>query len=160
MATKTINWKGGASYRKHLEAIASRLGRRPSVQVGFFEDERYTSVHPTRGTPRKPLSVAQVAFWNNYGTSRSPARPFFDVMVRGNSGNWPKQMASIAKATNYDGARTMGLMGELLKDQLVASIRNWSQPPNAPATVAIKGFNKPLIDDGTMQRAVGARVST
>lgn len=141
--------------RRHLNQLSTKLGRGAGVRVGFFENERYTPVHPIRGTKRKPLPVATVAFWNNYGTTRSPARPFFDVMVRGNQGHWPKQMASIAKATGYDSRRTMALMGEIMKDQLVVSIRNWSQPPNAPSTVAIKGFNKPLIDDGTMQRAVG-----
>lgn len=158
MAERAIAWKGGAKLEKVLKSMAGKLGGGGAVQVGFFETERYTPVHPIRGTPRKPLPVAQVAFWNNFGTKFSPARPFFTSAIQGDKGYWGRDLAGLAKATNYDRRLMLGGMGEQIKDRVQKSIRVWSQPPNSPKTVKIKGFNKPLIDDGTMQRSVGYEV--
>jgi len=158
MAQQGINWKGGGNFRKLLAQMADKLGKGSSVSVGFFENERYTPVHPIRGTKRQPIPVAQAAFWNEFGTSRAPARPFFRTAVHAGQGYWGKDLADIAKATGYDSHKAMSLMGVIIKDAVVQSIVAWSQPPNAKRTVEIKGFNKPLIDDGTMQRAVGFQV--
>jgi len=159
MATKTVNWTGGARAKKILGDLSLKLGTGAAVQVGFFADSRYTSSHPLRGTPRKPLPVAQVAFWNIYGTTKTPARDFMGVAIRGHQANYGKDLAAIAKFTGYDTKRTMAIMGERIQGQIVKQIVQWSQPPNSPRTVAIKGFNKPLIDDGTMQREVGYAVN-
>jgi hypothetical protein len=45
-------------------------------------------------------------------------------------------------------------MGTVIKDQIVQSIVSTNSPPNAPSTVRRKGFDKPLIDTGVMQRSV------
>jgi len=163
MATKTVEWKGGQGLKKYLRSLEDKLGKGVSVEVGFFESDHYTPVHPIRGTKRKPLPVAQVAFWMNYGTTKGyfgpiPARDFMGVTVRGNQGNWGKELASVAKATGFDTKRTMAFMGERIKDQMVTQIQRWSQPANGPAWSKIKGNSKPLVDDGTMQRAVGYQV--
>jgi hypothetical protein len=45
----------------------------------------------------------------------------------------------------------LGLLGETIKDQLQEQIRDYpNPPPNAPMTVAQKGFDKPLVDTGFM----------
>jgi hypothetical protein len=49
----------------------------------------------------------------------------------------------------------------VLGEELKQSIREFSDPPNAPRTIAKKGFNDPLIgagDGGRILRAAGARV--
>lgn len=158
MATKAVEWKGGLALQRKMRELNTKLGRQGSVQVGFFEEAKYTPVHPIRGTKRRPLPVATVAFWNEYGTKRTPARPFMGTAIRGHSGNWGKDLADIAHATNYDVPRSLALLGQLIKEDVERQIQTWSQPPNAARTVAIKGFNKPLIDDGTMQRSVGVKV--
>lgn len=154
MATRAVEWTGGDAFKRKLLQMATKLGTAGAVQVGFFPDARYTAVHPIRGTKRKALPVAQVAFWNNWGTSRTKARPFFTTAIKDQSGHWAKDMASLAKAYNYDAAKVLGAMGKSIQEDVVHMITVWSQPPNSARWAAIKGFNKPLIDDGTMQRKV------
>lgn len=157
MATRAIQWTGGDRLKRVLRELEGKL-KPGAVQVGFFEGEKYTPVHPLRGTKRKPLPVAQVAFWNNFGTKRMPARPFFTSAVAAEATHFGRRVEALAKATNYDSPRMLALLGESMQRAVVKSIVAWSQPPNSPKTVKIKGFNKPLIDDGTMQRAVAYEV--
>jgi hypothetical protein len=113
--------------------------------------------------PRQPkattaaLHVAQVAWWNNYGTKTSRARPFFTNMIEEKSPTWGKTLARVAKKANYDGATTLGKMGEVIEGQLVKAIVDWPAD-NAPLTIAIKGFNKGLVDRRIMQRSTGYEV--
>ena len=158
MATRTVEWKGGEALKRKMAELNKKLGTAGAVQVGFFEDERYTPRHPIRGTKRKPLHVAQVAFWNIYGTKRTPARDFMGAAIRGHQGNYGKDLADIGEAVGWETRRALQLLGELMKEDVQHSIQVWSQPANAKRTQQIKGFNKPLIDDGTMQRAVGVKV--
>lgn len=138
---------GGDKLARHLQGIADKLSTGKTVRVGFLEDARYPA--DAKG---KSLPVATVAYWDNFGTTRSPPRPFFTNMVAAGSPQWGARLAGILKATGYDSAQTLSLMGESIKDELVKSIVDWPAD-NAPATVARKGFNKGLIDKGVMQRA-------
>jgi len=150
--------QGGELLRKHLVTIERRLGRGASVRVGFFEGATYPPVHGLRGTKRSPIPVAQAAFWNEFGTSGSPPRPFIRNMVASKSPRWGIGLGLALRSTNYDARAALRIMGEGIAGQLVQSIVNFHTPPNAPNTVAIKGFNKPLIDEGIMQRAVDFQV--
>ncbi len=158
MATKAYEWKGGEALKRKMAELNAKLGKAGAVQVGFFEESKYTPRHPIRGTKRKPLHVAQVAFWQIYGTKRTPARDFMGAAIRGHQGNWGKDLADIGEAVGWDTKRALDLLGELIKEDIQHQIQVWSQPPNAKRTVQIKGSNKPLIDDGTMQREVGVKV--
>lgn len=159
MATKMVEWQGGAKLKQVLNDMAGRLGNGGAVQVGFFPDARYTSVHPIRGTKRKALPVAQVAFWNNFGTRKTPARPFFTTAIKSQQAHWGRDLADFAKATKYDTKATLGAMGKSIQEDVVHMIVVWSQPPNSARWAAIKKFNKPLVDDGTMQRSVTWQVN-
>lgn len=165
MATDFVQWKDGNAgqrMRKVLQGMADKLGTAGAVQVGFFEDARYTPAHPIRGTKRKPLPVAQVAFWNIYGTTGKhpiPPRDFMGAAVQANKGYWPQDIADLAKAHGYDAKKVLELMGKSIQEDVVHYITIWSQPANSARTAAIKGFNKPLVDDGTMQREVGFKVT-
>jgi hypothetical protein len=161
--------KGGDKLAKHLQGMARQMAGGGVVRVGFLEGATYPAravselsvgKKLTKGRRAKlvaaaggkTLYVAQVAFWNEFGTSRAPARPFFRTMIADKSPHWGSDLAKISKATNYNGPRTLALMGQRIKDQLVKSIVDWPAD-NAPSTVARKGFNKGLVDKGIMQRA-------
>lgn len=131
-----------------LAEIAESMGG-GSVSIGFYENATYPD-----GTP-----VAAVAYWNEYGGMGRPPRPFFRGMISAESDTWPGKMAQLAKATDYDGPRVLALMGEDIKGALVQSINDFTTPGLAPSTIAAKGFAKPLIDTGTMVRAVDYEVS-
>jgi hypothetical protein len=114
------------------------------VKVGFLAGATYPDGE----------SVAQVAFWNEFGTSRIPARPFFRSMIAAESPGWAMKMAKLG-GNGADGNAILGLMGEDITGALQQSIIGWSNPGNAPSTIAAKGFDKPLVDTGHMKDSVG-----
>lgn len=139
---------GGAKLEAYLAKIADRM--EGELKVGFLEG----AIYPETGD-----SVAQVAFWNEYGTSRSPARPFFRTMIANESGGWADVLARAAKHYQYDSKKVLSAMGDVIKGQLQKSIIGWQDPQNAPYTVAKKGFDKPLIDTGNMRDSIDYTVS-
>jgi hypothetical protein len=155
-----LDFKGGDKMKRLLKKMNTGLGSAKSVTVGFYDGARYSGSHGIRGTKRAPVLVAQVAFWNEFGTKHAPPRPFFRTMIENNSGDWGASLAYLAKVYNYDGRKMLGGMGMGIKAQLQDSIKKWSDPPNSPRTVAVKGFNNPLIDEGIMLRNVGYNVDT
>lgn len=157
MATKTVEWKGGSGTEATLRRLIAKYGNGAGVQVGFFEGDRYTSVD-RRGKKRKPLPIAQVAFWNNYGTTKIPRRDFMGATVRGGVAWWAKDMAILIQQ-GKSAEQAVAIIGKIMQEDVVTSIKNWSQPPNSDRWAKIKGFNKPLIDEGSMQRAVGYSVN-
>lgn len=134
---------GGEGVMKALEKIAKDMGG-GSVSVGFMEGATYED-----GTP-----VAAVAYFNEYGGPNRPPRPFFRGMISDESPSWPSKMASLAKATNYDGPRVLGMMGEDIKGALQQSINEFTDPALAESTIEAKGFEKPLIDTGHMLNSI------
>lgn len=141
------NLSGGDKLARKLAEIAK--GMAPGkLDVGFMSGATYPD-----GTP-----VAQVAFWNEFGTSRAPSRPFFRSMIAKESAGWPELLGKAAVSTGYNTRQTLGLIGEKINDDLKSSIVDWQDPPNAPGTIAKKGFNKPLIDTGDMLRSTTYQV--
>lgn len=139
--------KGSDKLMAALEDIARRMGG-GAVEVGFMEGATYPD-----GTP-----VAAVAYWNEFGSSDTPARPFFRQMIAAESATWAPKMAKLAKATEYDGRKVLGLMGEDVKGALQQSINNFQTPGLAASTIAAKGFSKPLIDTSHMINSIAYEV--
>ena len=145
----SIGAAGGDKLQKVLREIALRVGKETTVQVGFQDGATYPAVDGAN-----PVYVAQVAFWNEYGTSRTPARPFFRTMIARKSDKWGDNVARVLKANNYDVTRTLSLTGEKIIDQLRDSIINGGWQPNSDATIAKKGFDKPLQHTELMVRSI------
>jgi len=148
---------GGAALEKKLEAIARGLSRAARVKVGFLEGAIYPD-----GT-----SVPMVAAIQEFGAPAAgrkshpvviPPRPFFRNMIAAKSKEWPKAMAVIARDHNYNADTVLRLMGEAIAGQLRESIINTNDPPNAPSTIAGKGFDSPLIDTSHMLDSVDFEV--
>jgi hypothetical protein len=139
----------GAAKRLELRLQRLASGMSGSVEVGFEKGATYDDGMP----------VAQVAFWNEYGTRKIPARPFFRTMLAKQANTLPKSLAKYLKETGFQGEKTLNIIGQKLQDELVVSIRNWTTPPNAPYTINKKGFNKPLVDTAHMMRSVSFKVS-
>lgn len=138
---------GGKKISKALSAIAEKMSG--SVNVGFLDGATYPD-----GT-----KVAQVAFWNEYGTTNTEARPFFRTMIAVESFAWGGLMAKAAKHYGYDGKMVLTFMGEKISEELQQSIAGWRYPGNKPSTIAQKGFDKPLVDTAHMQNSTGYEVN-
>jgi hypothetical protein len=137
---------GGEKLQHVLAEIGSSM--EGSVSVGFLGGATYPD-----GT-----NVAQVAFWNEFGTARIPPRPFFRTMIANESPGWGVLMQKAAKHYDYSGKAVLKFMGEKITEQLQSSITGWQTPPNAPSTIAKKGFNNPLSDTNHMHDSVGCEV--
>ena len=135
--------KLGAALRK----IAGRLEQQQTLRVGFLEGGTYPD-----GT-----STPMVAAIQNYGAPAAgiPPRPFFSTMVAKKSPTWGGDIGKILPAVGYDVDAALKLMGERIHDQLQESINEWRVPKLADATVAKKGFDKPLIHTKNMLDSVG-----
>ena len=128
-------------------ALSKYKDMNASVRVGVLENATYPD-----GTP-----VAMVAFWNEYGTRTSPVRAFFRTTVSEQKKNWVLSVQNLMKMHNNP-QQVMGLIGEHMKGNIVQSINTWSDPPNAPYTVRMKGFQKPLVWSGQMMRSISYEV--
>ncbi len=144
--------RGGSKFRSALRNAVSKAAG-GTVRVGILETQTY----PAKDG-KSDVSVAQVAYWNEYGTATIPARPFFRNTIAEKQDEWADNAASILQHTDGDVGMALALIGESVKGDIVETIQNFNEPENAPSTVKKKGFNKPLIDTGDLWRAIQSEV--
>ena len=135
---------GGAKLDAALKKMATQVSKAASVEVGF----------PGGATYPDGTSVALVAALNEFGSKNTPPRPFFRQMIAAKSSQWPETIATLLKANDFDAAKTLGLTGQGIADQLQQSIVDFTSPPLAPSTIAKKGNDKVLVDTGQMLQSV------
>lgn len=117
-----------------------------SVRAGLLETAIYED-----GTP-----VAQVGFWNEYGTRNIPPRPFMRSVIEQDGQQWAQYLGKLIKTE--DTGKALNVVGAEMAGAITGSILQFTTPPNAPSTIRKKGFNKPLIDTGVMSRSVSWEV--
>jgi hypothetical protein len=149
-----LGHRGGTNMKRYLQALQNAVGGATGVRVGFLENATYPPERAQRGPT---LHVAQVAFFNEFGTSRAPARPFFRGMIHREQDSWGSKLGANLKAANYKSDVALEALGIDIKDALTNSIATWPAD-NAPSTVARKGFNHGLVDKGVMQRSTDLEV--
>lgn len=115
----------GADILKNLTKSATKL---PHVNVGFFESAQYPD-----GT-----YVAQVAYWNEFGTKTSPARPFMRNAISKSKNDWGKSLGAVLKHTNGDIKLSLNAMGQSMVADVQDSIINGSYTPNSMTTNILK----------------------
>ena len=142
--------RGGDKFRRALVELAKQA-KTAKVRAGIVEQATYD------GSDGE--SVAQVAFWNEYGTATIPPRPFFRNTIAEHKNEWPKQAAALMKTNGGDVRQTLELMGEGVKGQIKMTIQGFQEPANAASTVKKKGSDKPLIDTGTLWRRIDYEVA-
>lgn len=148
MATVRAELKGGGKLEKKLLELAQKLGVGAAVNVGILAGATYPDGMP----------VAQNGFWQEFGTSKMPARSFLRSTVAEKSRGWPDAMAKIAKSNGYDSRKTMASMGEGIKGQIQHTINTLSSPPLAQSTIDAKGHSKPLIETAVLLRSIDYEV--
>jgi hypothetical protein len=144
--------KGGDKLAAALAKISRGMSQPALLRVGFLSNAKYPD----------GKSVAMIAAINEWGApSRGqPPRPFFRNMVKSKSKEWPKAIADLLKANDYDAVKTLGITGEAIGGQLRQSIIDTNEPPLAPSTIKKKGFSKPLIDTSVMINSINHEVKT
>jgi hypothetical protein len=119
-----------------------------SVKVGIMGDDSIDGV-----------SVVDIAVYNEFGTSRIPARPFMSKTYDENADTANKYIEHMAGAM-IDGKmapmqvlKDIGLWYETKVKQTIRDAKNWAEP-NKASTVKQKGSSSPLIDTGRMLGSV------
>lgn len=145
-----VKFAGGDKLAGVLAGIASNASKASSVDVGFLEGATYPD-----GT-----SVPMVAAIQEFGAPSVgiPPRPYFRGMIASKSEEWPKAVAGLLKANDFDAQKTLEQTGAAVKGQLQQSIVDFVGVPLAPATIAAKGSDKQLVDTGHMLQSVDYRV--
>lgn len=87
-------------------------------------------------------SVAEVGYWNEYGTEAIPPRPFFRTAVENNRDKLGPMF--VRAAQKHEPEAAMRTVCEHMVDELKMSVLTWTDPPNAPSTIRAKGYNAPL----------------
>ena len=134
MATVTV--KGGDKIAATLRRIAANIEKGKTLNVGFLAGATYpATVHrPKQGG----MSVAQVAFWNEYGTIRSPPRPFFRQMIENNEASWPAMLTAGLKQHAYDADAALKILGIEMTAQLQESIQHGDFPAPSEITLMLR----------------------
>lgn len=125
-----------------------------SVRVGWWR-----SYYPD-GT-----NVAQVAAWNEEGHinggmfagTYTPPRPFIRTIFLPEAAITVEKHARMMFAY-FEGKMNISTfwqeMSKELQQKMQKAILEMKSPPNSPVTVAMKGFNDPLIETGNMYDSV------
>jgi hypothetical protein len=101
-------------------------------------------------------SVAEVAAYNELGSSDTPARPFMRQSFEKHEAELKAACEQVNRTLASGGTvqEALGRLGVIAKALVQEEIVEGSFEPNAPSTIKKKGSDKPLIDTGTMRQSV------
>ena len=142
--------------RKQLDKIEKELDylKTHTVWVGFVGGEADKKVDG--------VAIYIYANFNEYGTSNIPSRPFFITALNNNRKYIKEQLKELlgkvatGKITGEVALKSIGLE---VQGMIQDSIKNGNWEKNADSTVvAKKGKGQPLIDTGSMLRAVSFEI--
>ena len=127
--------------------ISDKFKADKSLEVGFFETAKYDD-----GT-----YVAQVAYFNEFGTLKIPMRPFFRNAINSNNKKWFSSLKQLMQK-NQNLELSLNMVGELAKGDIIRSINSMNTPANSQSTIKYKKSSKPLVDTGLLRSSVTYRV--
>ena len=130
--------------RRYFEAL-KKLSEL-EVQVGFQGDQ----------TAEDGTSLAEVAAYNEFGSSDTPARPFMKQSFEDHEDEL-KAACERVNATIASGGsveQALNALGVTVKGLVQTEIVDGDFAENAPSTIKKKGSDRPLVDTGTMRQSV------
>lgn len=131
----------GKRYFAELEKLAKL-----EVQVGFQEGE----------SSDDGISLAEIAAYNELGSSSIPARPFMRQSFE-NHGDELQAACDQVNVNLSNGSTAESALHELgvfVKGLVQSEIVDGGFAPNSAYTIAQKGSDTPLIDTGRMRQSV------
>lgn len=139
---------------KRLTSLIKRTNAidNTEIEVGFWDD-RY-------GPENDNLPVAQVAAYNNFGTSFNPTRPFMDdtfedYMYRAYMSREVKNVFTSVLTNGRSTQRLLRELGGKIKELMQLTILEYAADGgNSQRTIEKKGRDSPLIDTGKMLESV------
>ena len=148
-----MTMRGGEKMKAFLTKLSKDLtSGKPMVRVGFLSGSMSGEHHD------QPSPTIAFILENGAPAAHIPPRPFFRNMIVRRSGKWGAQLAAFLRSNNYNVKMSLDGMGLIMGEQLQVEITEFTNPGNAPATIAHKGFDKPLEDSKNMKRSVSHEV--
>lgn len=153
--SKTTETKKGL-----IEGLLSRIkgAEKSYVLIGVNEGAGSYS------GPNPPL-VAQVALWNEFGTSSIPERSFLRSAMNDNAAlieKWRMEMIENLVFKNWTMQKALEAMGFRIQTLIQNKIKSDIPPPNAPSVKAAKAregvADQTLINTGLLLRSITYKV--
>lgn len=136
----------------HAEFIAmTKRTYSNGVEVGVITG---TGEHPNATGGQ---TIAEVAAWNEFGTSRAPERSFIRSTMHEQRHAYLATIAALMRRVlrgDITARRAAELLGLQAQSDVRDKITSLREPPNADSTAAKKGSDNPLIDTGQLRKAI------
>jgi len=87
MTTKDIDRGYDQAYKNMLD-----MAKKPYVKIGIINDKKYQN---TEDKKTSPLTIVEVATYNEFGTRTIPERSFLRSTADENKNKWPKKFESL-----------------------------------------------------------------
>ncbi len=137
-----------------IRDMQRRIGAH-AVAVGVHGD---AGAHKDEQGHATTTTVAEVYWWNEFGTSRIPERPTLRPTFAKEKVKYiqilGKITARVMNEENYNLRQAMGRLGEVAQQDLQAAIVALKSPPNAPSTIEKKKSDNPLVDTGQLVSSI------
>lgn len=108
-------------------------------------------------------SIAEYAYWNEFGTKRIPVRPFMRTTLKNHASNWAEIITSTMRGRAAEKGIVeiaLGRVGARGRADMQQTIEAGGFKPNAASTIKRKGSHKiPLKDTGDMFQAINFEVT-
>lgn len=108
-----------------------------------------------------PEELQKIVRYNEFGTSKIPARSFLRGAVYRNSKHGWRFVSREAVKGVVEGKLTGNAAYKLVGKRMVQDVRHQIDivsPANAPSTITKKGRNQPLVDTGGLYRSIDKEV--
>jgi hypothetical protein len=154
--------------RKIRRLSALKEKSKESVKVGLPHDSGFhkpperesksKNGRKSRKTPEE-VTLVQIGTVNEFGSENGkiPERSFLRSTIKKEKLKYKKIFAKIANQLidEPDNFKILlGKIGVIAQGDVQKTIRDLSEPPNAPMTIAIKGADNPLVDTGQLGSAI------
>lgn len=137
-----------------IRDMRRRIGAH-AVAVGVHGNE---GMHKDENGEQTGNTVAEIYWWNEFGTSRIPERPTLRPTFAKEKVKYIQILGKItARAMsekNYNLRQAMGRLGEVAQQDLQAAIIELKTPPNAQSTIDKKKSDNPLVDTGQLVSSI------
>lgn len=127
-------------------------------------------VHDDAGTYPDGVSVVEVALWNEFGTTKIPARSFFNATLDQNKSQinqWREKLLSQVLDGSISLEKALESLGFRIQQMIQSRITSYDvPPPNAPSTIEQKKSDgvtppdMPLYHTGLLLRSITYKVVT
>jgi len=125
--------------------------KRPFIKVGILSG---TGEHPNA---KHGQTLAEIAWWNEFGTIKIPERPFLRTGLKENITKYRVILGKglrkiLIGDTNPE--QVLGILGLAAVADVQAKIVAVTSPPNTEATKEKKGSSSPLQDTGALKQHI------